>query len=790
MISFLQKLRRTAAVPTGKQSFDPTEQVAQRSLVSKVFCEWPEDEPVRVEVALERFPQLRDSSRAIIELAIKEFNERRAAGENLSEADFAKRFPEIRSQLLDSLVFEKALMEMTGWFHSILAAKDDNTNWPKVGDQIAGFQLVEPLGSGGFSRVFVARELGYENREVAVKICRQDTHESRTLATLTHSGIGVVHYVRQIPEIGMTAICMPLTSRSTLNDILRRAAGSDERPATASVVWDELRSANQIDSAETPDWASNTFVTWTRDLMLSLAQALAASHAQDIVHCDLKPTNVLVTPEGRPTLVDFNVAFRRNAVVSPANVGGTLPYMAPEQIRAFAGGGFSEIGPPTDVYGLAATIYEVLTGKLPFGAAPPADNGVQSLLERRQVRPESIRAVNPNVSPEFENMILDCLSYEPESRPQNAEELIARLKQVEHASRKASDAGKRFSAARLTIAAAALLAAAAFLPIAMQTNSVDPAADASPDTGLGDTSTDRAEKLVQSLLGGYDAMEAGDLETAELTFLTAMQDDPGHEGATLAWIRTNLRMGNVDAAQRELTSIRYDGSPETAALRGFCLTGKSEFRKAIPEFNKAIEGGLATKELLTDLAYCHYRITQDTEAMEVLDRVRKMDGDTSAADLLLARVYVRVWQRTVRGKPIHKFDTQLLENLIEGCDDSPMKSFVACRVYAMLSVRFGPTDPKAGDEWATRSLSALLRGCELGLSPNYWHNIKYSMPAHLLASDEVKRIQKVAEPISPSQHFTFFVLDPFIGTRLERWTGRKLRPDEDAELNSLVAATR
>ena len=207
----------------------------------------------------------------------------------------------------------------------------------------------------------------------------------------------------------MTAICMPLTSRSTLNDVLRRAAGQSERPTSASLVWDEIKTRNSISSA-VPAWASKSFATWARDLMSNLAEALAASHAQNIVHCDLKPTNVLVTAEGKPTLVDFNVAFRQNAVASPANVGGTLPYMAPEQIRAFAGEGYSSIGPQTDVYGLAATIYELLTGRLPFGAAPPADDGVLMLLERRRERPKSIRLTNPQVSPEFDRLILECLS--------------------------------------------------------------------------------------------------------------------------------------------------------------------------------------------------------------------------------------------------------------------------------------------------------------------------------------------------------------------------------------------
>ena len=488
MIRFLQKLRKSVAAATGRRNFEETLPAEEYSLISKVIWDWPEGEPVRVDVALARYPQLLDTPRGIVEVAIAEFEERKSAGEELSATDFAERFPEVRSQLLDSLVFEKALQEMTCWFQRVLAPKADDVQWPAVGDQVAGFKLVEPLGSGGFSRVFVAQELGFENRKVAVKICRQATHEARTLATLTHSGIGAVHYVRQIPETGMTAICMPLTSRSTLNDVLRRSAGRSRRPTSASVVWDEIRSRNKIEAA-TPAWADKTFAAWAQDLMLSLAEALAASHAQNIVHCDLKPTNVLVTPEGKPTLVDFNVAFRQNAVASPANVGGTLPYMAPEQIRAFAGEGFSTIGPQTDVFGLAATIYELLTGKLPFGAASPADDGVHMLLEQRRNRPESIRATNPQVSSEFDELILECLSYEPEMQPQTAELLIARLTVVTQGVVRPLAATNRSSILKMTVAAAALLFAVSFLPLKGGQDAKNAA------LGLGDKGTIKEPEL-------------------------------------------------------------------------------------------------------------------------------------------------------------------------------------------------------------------------------------------------------------------------------------------------------
>ena len=159
MISIFQKLRKSAVAATGKRNFEPTLPVEQHSLISNVMWDWPEGEPVRVDVALARFPQLQDSPRAIVELAIAEFEERKNAGESLNASDFAERFPGVRSQLLDSLVFERALQEMTGWFKSVLVPKEDNIKWPAVGDQIAGFKLVEPLGRGGFSRVFVASEI-------------------------------------------------------------------------------------------------------------------------------------------------------------------------------------------------------------------------------------------------------------------------------------------------------------------------------------------------------------------------------------------------------------------------------------------------------------------------------------------------------------------------------------------------------------------------------------------------------------------------------------------------------
>ena len=92
-----------------------------------------------------------------------------------------------------------------------------------------------------------------------------------------------------------------------------------------------------------------------------MAEALAFAHARGVLHCDIKPANILLTPYGRPMLADFNVAFDR--VRRPdGKPGGTLLYMAPEQVTG------KTIDHRVDVYALGTVLYRVITGSTPFAA--------------------------------------------------------------------------------------------------------------------------------------------------------------------------------------------------------------------------------------------------------------------------------------------------------------------------------------------------------------------------------------------------------------------------------------
>ena len=107
-------------------------------------------------------------------------------------------------------------------------------------------------------------------------------------------------------------------------------------------------------------------------LAVQLADALAHSHGRGICHRDLKPSNVLMTPDGRPLVLDFNLSVDQRVLT--AKIGGTVPYMAPEELAVLFekshDTGRRHYDPRSDLFSLGVIVYELLTGTLPFGAIP------------------------------------------------------------------------------------------------------------------------------------------------------------------------------------------------------------------------------------------------------------------------------------------------------------------------------------------------------------------------------------------------------------------------------------
>ena len=152
--------------------------------------------------------------------------------------------------------------------------------------------------------------------------------------------------------------------------------------------------------------------TRLRAALVQLTSALQALHAGGLVHCDVKPRNVLVTSAGRVVLLDFGLVAHVDQ--SDSNVVGTPAYLAPEQ------GLLQEVGPPADWYGVGALLYEALTGAPPFDGPP-----LQVLKAKQEVLPRRPREL-ASVSEDLDALCMELLAVDPAARP-DAATVLARL---------------------------------------------------------------------------------------------------------------------------------------------------------------------------------------------------------------------------------------------------------------------------------------------------------------------------------------------------------------------------
>lgn len=160
-------------------------------------------------------------------------------------------------------------------------------------------------------------------------------------------------------------------------------------------------------------------------IVTEAVKGLAHAHERGIIHRDLKPANILISDDGEPVILDFNLAIDQHDPATQV-VGGTLPYIAPQQLEAF-----DEKTPPhasDDVFSVGVILYELLSGKIPF-ASPQTDQMIDldRLVSDRMKRPVAIRDLNRRVSPGLEAIVDRCIAPHRSSRYADATELLEDL---------------------------------------------------------------------------------------------------------------------------------------------------------------------------------------------------------------------------------------------------------------------------------------------------------------------------------------------------------------------------
>ncbi len=251
------------------------------------------------------------------------------------------------------------------------------------------YELQEMIGGGGMADVYKAHDRLLD-RAVAVKILHQQyandaefvekfRREATGAAKLAHPNIVNIYDVGE--EAGSQYIVMEYVSGPTLKEVIQQKGCLEP--------FEAVRIAKEI------------------------ASALESAHRNNLVHCDIKPHNILVMPDGHVKVTDFGIARAVSAstMTYSGSVMGSVHYFSPEQAKGTA------ITTKSDVYSLGVVLYEMLTGELPFNG----ETSISIALKHLQEEPVPVRQLRPSIPPVLEAIVQKAMSKDPLTRPGSTE---------------------------------------------------------------------------------------------------------------------------------------------------------------------------------------------------------------------------------------------------------------------------------------------------------------------------------------------------------------------------------
>jgi serine/threonine protein kinase len=386
-------------------------------ILREMAVDWRDGRGAPAEFWLQRYPHLMAQPEAAVRIVYEELCLREEHGQRVDPQEILGRFPQWREQL-------DVLLDC----HHLLPAEKVATSFPDEGESLGELKLQRRIGRGAVGQVFLATQPSLSDRPLVVKLTPASGDEHLSLARLQHTNIAPLYLVQDFPEQNLRALCMPYLGGASFSFVLqglkdispgaRRGRHLVDRVIEAQR---ELPLAASFNGPALGFLSRASYVQAVCWIGACLADAIHYAHQCGLVHLDIKPSNVLLSGDGQPMLLDFHLA-RPMVPVGMAHLdrlGGTRGYMSSEQQQAAEA---VRRGLPiplaldgrSDIYSLGVLIYEALTAQL-----PPAEEASSRAVLREQM---------PQLGRGLEDLIHKCLAADAADRYADAGQLAADLR--------------------------------------------------------------------------------------------------------------------------------------------------------------------------------------------------------------------------------------------------------------------------------------------------------------------------------------------------------------------------
>ena len=370
-------------------------------LLDKIAQSRHDGNPISAQSLIEANPEL--DAESAVRLIYEEICLKYDDGEMVHSKEILQKFPKYHNQLATVLGFER-----------LLNSASAEPVFPKPGETIGPFQLIRKLGQGASGCTYLALEQSLGDRLVVIKVVPDDQEEHLALSRLQHTNIMPLYSERVIADRGLRLLCMPYLGGTGFDHI---HSLFKEKSIQSLLGTDIL---NAIDSCQPPDsdrresmsparvfLAKSSFPDAIAFIGVSLADAAHEAHSRGLVHMDIKPSNVLISADAQPLLLDFHLARKpvHQGDDYLEKLGGTNGWMSPEQARCFQ---FVQRGyaAPCDIDG-RSDIYSI--GLL-----------MATSLKMEVENKTAVRKYKQGISIGLADIITKCLAVNPLQRYQSA----------------------------------------------------------------------------------------------------------------------------------------------------------------------------------------------------------------------------------------------------------------------------------------------------------------------------------------------------------------------------------